>query len=123
LGRPVSPHVTIYAFPVAALASITNRVTGCALSFGCLGLGFAEIVGGSGTSLHLMQTIGGLDSMLLVAGAKISVAFPITYHYFGAMRHLVWDQTPEMLTNEGVEKSSYLLFGAAGLISTGLVFV
>jgi succinate dehydrogenase (ubiquinone) cytochrome b560 subunit len=115
--------VTIYAFPIAALASITNRVTGVALSFGCLGLGFTEIVGGSGASLHLMQTIGGLDSMLLVAGAKIAVSYPIIYHYFGAMRHLTWDQKPEMLTNEGVEKSSYLLFGGSALISLGLVFV
>lgn len=33
-GRPVSPHVTIYKFPAAALSSITNRVTGVALSAG-----------------------------------------------------------------------------------------
>lgn len=34
LGRPVSPHVTIYKFPITALTSITNRVTGVALSAG-----------------------------------------------------------------------------------------
>ena len=34
LGRPVSPHVQIYKFPPAALSSITNRVTGVALSVG-----------------------------------------------------------------------------------------
>lgn len=33
-GRPVSPHVTIYKFPVVALSSITNRVTGAGLSVG-----------------------------------------------------------------------------------------
>lgn len=33
-GRPVSPHVTIYKFPVAAISSITNRVTGVVLSGG-----------------------------------------------------------------------------------------
>ncbi len=33
-GRPVSPHVTIYKFPVTAISSITNRVTGIALSIG-----------------------------------------------------------------------------------------
>ena len=27
-GRPVSPHVTIYRFPIVAISSITNRVTG-----------------------------------------------------------------------------------------------
>lgn len=33
-GRPVSPHVTIYKFPLVALSSITNRVTGVILSGG-----------------------------------------------------------------------------------------
>ena len=33
-GRPVSPHVTIYKFPVGAITSITNRVTGVALTIG-----------------------------------------------------------------------------------------
>lgn len=35
-GRPVSPHVTIYKFPLAAITSITNRITGCVLSVGKL---------------------------------------------------------------------------------------
>ncbi len=34
LGRPVAPHVTIYKFPMAAVSSITNRITGIALSVG-----------------------------------------------------------------------------------------
>jgi hypothetical protein len=42
-GRPVSPHVTIYKFPVAALSSITNRVTGVALSAGT-NFSFLEIL-------------------------------------------------------------------------------
>ena len=57
--RPVSPHVTIYSFPVCALSSITTRVTGCALSFGGAGLGLVEIIGGNGAALELMSTIGG----------------------------------------------------------------
>ena len=34
LGRPVSPHVTIYAFPITAISSIVVRVTGVALGAG-----------------------------------------------------------------------------------------
>ena len=30
-GRPISPHVTIYDFPIAGISSITNRITGMAL--------------------------------------------------------------------------------------------
>ena len=31
---PTSPHVTIYKFPLPAISSITNRVTGVALTAG-----------------------------------------------------------------------------------------
>lgn len=33
-GRPVSPHIFIYAWPITALTSITNRVTGGVLTIG-----------------------------------------------------------------------------------------
>lgn len=117
--RPVSPHVTIYSFPVCALASITTRVTGCALSFGAAGLGVVEIFGGNGAALELMSSIGSgaVGGGLVVAGAKFSVAFPFVYHYLGGLRHLVWDSKPEMLTNVDVEKASYALVGASVLLS------
>lgn len=108
---------------MAAVTSITNRVTGVALSVGCAGLGFAEMVGGGGTSLWLMQTIGSVDYLPVVMGAKFTVAFPIVYHYLGAIRHFAWDEKPEYLTNEQVEKSSLVLLGSSTLISAGLMFV
>lgn len=120
-GQPVSPHVTIYAFPIGALSSITNRVTGCVLSMGCAGLGAAELIGGSGSALSLMQMIGS-QGMLITAAAKFTVAFPLTYHYLGGLRHLVWDATPDLLTNADVEKHSYWLFGGSTAISALLMF-
>lgn len=121
-GRPVSPHVTVYAFPAVALSSITNRVTGCALSVGCAGLGLIELVGGSGSSLSLMQTIGS-QGFPIAAAAKFSVSFPIVYHYFAAVRHFMWDSKPEMLENQAVQQSSYILFGASTAISSVLMFM
>lgn len=114
--RPVSPHVTIYSFPICALSSITTRVTGCTLSFGAAGLGLVELFGGNGAALSLMSDIGS-SSMLLSSGAKFAVAFPVVYHYFGGLRHLLWDNAPEMLTNVDVEKASYTLIGASVLVS------
>jgi succinate dehydrogenase (ubiquinone) cytochrome b560 subunit len=122
-GRPVSPHVTIYAFPIAALSSITNRVTGCALSMGCAGLGLVEILGGTGSSLGLVQMVGNDCGWAVAATAKLSISFTMSYHYFGALRHLYWDNTPEVLTNADVEKSSYILFGSAGLVSFVSLFL
>lgn len=121
LGRPVSPHVLIYAFPMAAISSITNRVTGCALSMGCAGLGLIEIFGGSGTSLAVMQMVGG-SGFAMASTAKLAISFTMSYHYFGALRHLYWDQKPEVLTNVDVEKSSYALFAASGLVSAVSLF-
>ncbi|GAX24530.1 hypothetical protein FisN_18Lh084 [Fistulifera solaris] len=122
MGRPVSPHVTVYAFPTVALSSITNRVTGCALSVGCAGLGLVELVGGTGTSLSLMQTIGS-QGLVVAAAAKFAVSFPIVYHYFAAIRHFMWDAKPEMLENQAVQQSSYYLFGASAAISGALIFI
>lgn len=121
-GRPISPHVTIYAFPVGAISSITNRVTGCALSFGAFGLAGLELVAGSGTSLELMQMIGS-QGFLVTAPAKFVVSFPIIYHYFGAVRHFAWDYFPDLLTNEDVPKSSWALLGGSTVVSLGLSLI
>ena len=122
-GRPVSPHVTIYALPVAAVASITTRITGVMLSLGAFGIGGLDLVGGAGTSLALMQDLGS-SGVLIAAPAKFAVAFPLVYHSLGALRHFVWDYFPDKyLNNVDVPKSSVALFGAAGVLSLGLVVV
>ncbi|KAL3821913.1 hypothetical protein ACHAXA_008447 [Cyclostephanos tholiformis] len=121
-GQPVSPHVTIYAFPACALSSITTRITGCALSFGSAGLGMVEILGGNGAALDLMSTLGSAN-LAFASCAKFVVAFPLVYHSLGGIRHLIWDNNPEMLSNVDVEKASYVLVGTSLLLSGAAVFV
>jgi succinate dehydrogenase (ubiquinone) cytochrome b560 subunit len=121
-GRPVSPHVTIYAFPVTAISSITNRATGMALSVGCAGLGVIELTGGSGAAMSFMESLGS-SSLWIAAPAKFCVAFPLSYHYLGGLRHWAWDRNPDMLTNEDTLKSSYALLGCSLVISSTLMFV
>jgi len=118
-GRPVSPHVTIYALPIAAISSITNRVTGITLTFGAVGVGALEILGGNGTALSVVQEISGLG-LGIVTAAKFSVTFPIVYHYFGGMRHLAWDHFPQLLNNIDVAKASYVLIVSSVVTSVGL---
>mmetsp|Transcript_8441 Transcript_8441/g.12230 ORF Transcript_8441/g.12230 Transcript_8441/m.12230 type:complete len:127 (-) Transcript_8441:69-449(-) len=116
-GRPVSPHVTIYAFPVTALTSITVRVTGMAMSVGCFGLGAVELVGGSGTAAATMEMIGN-SGVLVSAPAKFCVAFPLVYHYLGAVRHFVWDKYPDStLTTDHAKMASYGLVGSSLAVS------
>lgn len=117
-GRPVSPHVTIYAFPIAALSSITVRVTGCLLSVGLGGLAGASLVGVD--TAAMMAAIG---SSGIAPLAKFSVAFPLTYHFGGALRHFVWDNNPDMIQNDQVRMHSILLFGGAGVTSLALAMM
>eukprot|EP01041_Mallomonas_annulata_P007619 gene7619-15602_t len=118
-GRPISPHVTIYAFPIAATSSIANRGTGLALSAGISGIGVLALAGGDVSSIA--QTIG---SMAFIGQlAKFSVAFPLVYHYLASIRHFVWDRMPETLENDKVAQSSYALLGSSTAISVVLAFV
>ena len=69
-----------------------------------------------------MSSLG--DITLIGTVAKFGVAFPLSYHYLGGVRHLVWDRMPEQtLTNELVEQSSYALIGTAGILSAGLALL
>eukprot|EP00903_Cladosiphon_okamuranus_P020620 g18930.t1 len=117
-GRPVSPHVTIYDFPPAALSSIANRVTGVALVAGLYGISGASLVGCDAPAL-----MNALGSSGVGPAVKLAVSFPLVYHYFGAVRHTVWDYMPETLQTEGVAKTSYALLGASGAISLGLAAI
>ena len=74
-GRPLSPHVTIYAFPASAISSITNRVTGVSLAVGCYGIGAMSFFGGDPAAL--MQSLGQSGGAPLF---KFAVAFPLVYH-------------------------------------------
>lgn len=117
-GRPVSPHVTVYRFPIVSISSITNRVTGVLLSVGVTGIGALTLAGVDAPAL--MHTIGATPFAPIL---KFGVAFPLVYHYLGGVRHIMWDKAPDSLTNDDVSKSSYLLFGSSGLLSVVLAFV
>ena len=112
LGRPMSPHVTTYAFPAVAISSITQRVTGVLLSVGVGGVAAGSLAG---------VDMAALATAVSCYPVKFIVAFPLTYHYAGALRHTLWDRKPEtMLNNKDAEKSSYLVMGGSTLAAAGL---
>ena len=106
MGRPVSPHVTIYAFPVVAISSITVRVTGVLLTIGASGVGLLSFV--HPDIAGLMCDVGNSSAGPL---AKFVVAFPLLYHWLGGLRHTIWDKMSDTVNNKAVEQSSYAIFG------------
>jgi len=118
-NRPMSPHVTIYAFPTTALTSITNRITGVSLSLGAAGLASMELVYGSGTAVSVLQDVVSMGP-IIATSVKFTVVFPFVYHYFGGLRHLIWDKNPNLLNNVDVLNASYGLIGSSLFLSLAI---
>ena len=114
-GRPISPHVQIFAFPITAISSITTRVTGAGLSVGVFGASAYALVGGDVPGL--MMCLGSLSVVGPVA--KMVFTFPLVFHYLSGLRHIVWDKNPSMLNTVTVTEQSKYLFAAAGVITVG----
>ena len=107
----VSPHVQIYKFPITAISSITNRVTG---------LGITGMYIGLGSSLLFNKNVLELYDKAQQPAKTIinyTVLFPNIYHTFGGIRHFVWDKYPKYFTNVKVQNSSIAIFGLS-VIST-----
>ena len=113
MTKNISPHVTIYKFPVTAISSIATRVTGVYLTGLFVLGGISKITNYDDYLYNSYKKLDNKYKSLL----HYSVIIPTTYHTFGGIRHFIWDKYPKLLTNKSVPKSSYLLFGLTGLTS------
>jgi succinate dehydrogenase (ubiquinone) cytochrome b560 subunit len=102
--KKISPHVSIYKFPITALSSITTRLTGLYLSGVFVGSGVCCVAG-----IDLYKSYQDLQNYQKKA-IKYTLIFPMTYHTMGGLRHFVWDKYPHLLQNSKVAKSSYAIF-------------
>ena len=104
MKKIISPHVNIYKFPITAVSSITNRLTGLALTGLFIGTGISNIF-----NLDLIKKYDKLENNYKKV-INYSVIFPATYHTFGGIRHFIWDKYPQLLNNKQVQKSSFFEF-------------
>ena len=113
MTKNISPHVSIYKFPVTAISSILTRVSGIYLSGLFITGGISKLVN---KDKYLYDKYNNLNSNLKTA-FHYTIIFPSVYHTYGGLRHFIWDKYPKLLTNKSVPKSSYLLFGLTGVSS------
>jgi len=88
-GRPLSPHLTVYRWPITMTLSILHRMSGVALSAGLIVLVLWLDSAARGANSYrdftdLMQSA--LGRLLLVAWS-----FAFFFHLANGVRHLVWD--------------------------------
>ncbi|PWN96277.1 cytochrome b560 subunit of succinate dehydrogenase [Tilletiopsis washingtonensis] len=123
--RPISPHLTIYRYPLNMYMSISNRITGAALSAG-LYAGAIAYVGlpylGLGDAVSASSVVGFAAGLPLWAklGAKTALAVPFAYHTINGVRHLIWD-TGRLLSLPKMQVSGITTLVATGLSTVGLV--
>ncbi len=87
--RPLSPHLSIYRWPITMTLSILHRATGLALSVGFIVLVawlFSAATGAASYSLLLsaLDTVPGRVCL-------IGWSFAFFFHLSNGIRHLVWD--------------------------------
>lgn len=96
-GRPLSPHLSVYRWPITMTLSILHRITGVALTVGLI-LYAAWLMAAAADAGPYRQLTAILDTF---PGRAILVGFSAAFffHLANGIRHLVWD------AGRGLEKS------------------
>ena len=87
--RPLSPHMTIYRWPVTMMTSITHRFTGVGLALGAVVLAWWLVSISNGPegwqSFHAVSDTP--VGLLILFG----LTWSLIYHFLNGIRHLAWD--------------------------------
>ncbi|KAF2879175.1 hypothetical protein ILUMI_26993 [Ignelater luminosus] len=91
IGRPQSPHLSIYASELTSVLSASHRITGTAVAGYFILFSFASLVLPQPVPCYIeaLETIAIPSGPLAIA--KFIIAFPFCYHFCNGIRHLLWD--------------------------------
>ena len=87
--HPLTPHLTIYKWPLTAVLSITHRLTGVFLIAGVF-VFFTVLVAlasGEAVFLSVQHFLNQGSVQIVLAG----FAFALSFHLVHGLRHLLWD--------------------------------
>ena len=88
-ARPLSPHFTIYRWPITMTMSILHRATGVAITVGAFGLAWwlMAVAAGGETYRDAAECLASPLGLVALAGFSLS----LVYHLLNGIRHLSWD--------------------------------
>jgi len=87
--HPLTPHLTIYKWPLTAVLSITHRLTGVFLIAGVF-VFFTVLVAlasGEAVFLSVQHFLNQGSVQIVLAG----FTFALSFHLVHGLRHLLWD--------------------------------
>lgn len=115
--HPVSPHLQIYRLPLAALLSISHRITGVLLTAAAVVLAFLIAAAAYAPGLWQIAMAGlqhPLGQILLVAWT-----FALAFHLCTGIRHLIWD-TCTGLSMPAVQASNWLVLAGSTALTVAV---
>ena len=112
-GRPLSPHLSIYRWPITMTLSILHRMTGVGMAVGLIVLAAWLINAAAGPDDYrqfevVMSSL--IGRLLLIAW---SLAF--FYHLCNGIRHLVWDSGRGFEKEQANRSAWVVIFVSIGL--------
>jgi succinate dehydrogenase / fumarate reductase cytochrome b subunit len=119
-GRPLSPHISIYRWPITMTLSILHRATGVAMSFGLIALAAWLLCAASGPEQYAW--FAALSVSWAGQIALIGWSFSFFLHLMNGVRHLFWD-TGRGLGKRQATVSAYFVIISAVVISAGFWLV
>ncbi len=109
-GRPLSPHLTIYRWPITMVLSIIHRITGVALSVGLVALvaWLAVIAYDFIPYDPVLAFMRSLPGRVVLFG----FSFAFFFHLSNGIRHLIWD-TGRLFEKRQVDMSAWIVLLAS----------
>jgi len=114
--RPLSPHLSVYRWPVTMVTSILHRATGIAMAVGFLVLVGWLFDAASGPEVY--DKFLGVMNTTIGWVLLVGWSFAFFYHLANGIRHLVWD-TGRGLEKEQATASAWFVI-AASIVLTAI---
>ncbi len=108
--RPLSPHISIYSWPITMTLSILHRACGVAMSIGLLVLSAWLINAAAGGADYARFT----DVMATPFGRLLLIgwSFAFFFHLANGVRHLFWDAGYGFEKSQAVASAWFVLVAA-----------
>lgn len=119
-NRPLSPHVSIYRFPLNAILSIAHRITGVGLSITALLVVWWFLA--AAISPEYFATADWFLTSWLGTLIMVVSVFALWLHFCNGVRHLIWD-TGSWFGNHRVQLTGQVAIAIAVVMTIVTIIV
>lgn len=121
-NRPLSPHLSVYRLPMAAVTSIMTRITGQAMLAGLLLIVWWLVAAATGPRAFATAdwVVRSWIGYLVLFGS----AWALWFHFLSGIRHLFYD-AGLLLTRDDAQRASWVLIAGSVVLTliTAILFV